>query len=115
MFLFRRDTAADGYQNLSIADYKAQYVDAHKPHVLVDVRTAEEFRGGHLPGAINIPLNVLQQRAREVPRGKPVVVVCASGNRSVSGAKILAGAGYETVYNLQGGTMRWMMQRLPLE
>jgi rhodanese-related sulfurtransferase len=115
MFLFKRETADNGYQNLSIDDYKTRYFDGGAPHVLVDVRTEGEFAGGHLPGAINIPLDQIVARAKEVPTGKPVVVVCASGNRSVGGSKALVNAGYTEVYNLQGGTMRWMMRRLPLE
>lgn len=96
------------YGNLSIVDYQSNYFKKGN-HVLVDVRTTGEFRDGHIPGAINIPLDQLQANISKVPQGKPVVVVCASGNRSRTGANIVAGAGYKDVFNLQGGTMMWMM------
>ena len=113
MFLFKRGN--DSYQHLDISTYNTDYHSAKADHVLVDVRTTEEYDSGHLPNAINIPLHQLQSRVSEVPTGKPVVVVCASGNRSQTGSSILANSGYTEVYNLKGGTMRWMMQGLPLE
>lgn len=97
------------FQNLEIAAYKTDYIDTPQAHVLVDVRTTGEYKGGHLPKAINIPLSELHARVDEIPQGKPVVVVCATGNRSRSGANAIAKAGHEEVYNLVGGTMRWRM------
>ena len=102
------------YKNLSLVDYRDQYFE-NSSHLLIDVRTPMEFMRGHVPGAINIPLNQLHQRINEIPHTDPIVVICATGNRSMSGSSILAQAGYEQVYNLQGGTMVWMMNGLPLE
>lgn len=113
MFLFKRDN--DSFQHIDAATYNDEYHSSKADHMLVDVRTAEEYASGHLPGAINIPLHQLPTRITEVPAGKPVVVVCASGNRSQNGANILARSGYVEVYNLRGGTMAWAMQGLPLE
>jgi thioredoxin 1 len=101
------------YHNLSFVDYRSQFFEA-SDHTLVDVRTSHEFTNGHIPGAVNIPLEQLRGRVADVPTNRPVVVVCASGNRSQDGAEILAGAGH-TAYNLEGGTMVWMMNGLPLE
>jgi rhodanese-related sulfurtransferase len=69
---------------------------------VIDVRTPEEFRSGHLAAAVNIPLGELQQRiAREVPdKATPVLLYCASGARSAAGKRIVAGLGYPTVLNL---------------
>lgn len=69
---------------------------------IVDVRTAAEFAAGAYPGAVNIPLQALGERLREIPRGAPVVVYCASGMRSASAARVLAQAGYERVLNAGG-------------
>jgi len=113
MFLFKRDN--DSYGHLDTATYNNDYHSIKADHVLVDVRTTEEFNSGHLPNAINIPLHQLQGRVSEVPTGKPVVVVCATGNRSQTGSSILVRSGFTEVYNLKGGTMSWMMQGLPLE
>jgi phage shock protein E len=74
---------------------------------LVDVRTPGEFAGGHLPGAVNIPLDTLEGRAGEIGReGAPVVVYCMSGARSGSAARILKGKGFTAVHDL-GAMSRW--------
>lgn len=68
---------------------------------LLDVRTPKEFAEGHLPGAINIPVQELPQRVGELggaPKG--VVVYCAAGGRSASAAEILKRSGMTQVHNL---------------
>jgi phage shock protein E len=63
--------------------------------VLLDVRTPEEFSGGHLDGARNIPVDEVSQRLAEIPRDKTVVVYCRSGARSARAAGVLRRAGYQ--------------------
>lgn len=113
-FLFNRSQNNANFTNLSVADYHTRFHDG-EDHILVDVRTPGEFAEGHLPGAINIELSRLPGRLGELGPKKPVVVVCATGNRSRTGAQLIARGGYDEVYNLQGGTMKWQMNRLPLE
>lgn len=72
--------------------------------VVIDVRTRQEFAGGHVKGSINIPLDVLTSRLKEIPRNKPVITCCASGMRSASAQSILLNKGYTEVYN--GGSWR---------
>ncbi len=103
-----------GFQSLKVTEYKSQFTDAKASHILVDVRTPAEFKGGHLPGAINIPLQQFADRVSELDGDDPVVVVCASGNRSKSASNILVRSGRKQVYNLSGGTMAWKMQGFPL-
>jgi rhodanese-related sulfurtransferase len=104
------------YDELTVSEYRSGLHGQPQDHTLVDVRTREEFRMGHLPGAVNIPLDQLARRVKEVPAGVAVVVVCATGNRSVTGSRIIAGAGsYPKVYNLKGGTMAWARQGYPIE
>jgi len=68
---------------------------------LVDVRTPEEYGSGHLDGAVNIPVGELEGRLGELePKGKPVVVYCASGFRSARAARALAAAGFKDVGDL---------------
>jgi phage shock protein E len=69
---------------------------------IVDVRTPREFAGGAYPGAVNIPLQALRSRLKDLPRNRPVVLYCASGMRSASAARILERAGYEKVVNAGG-------------
>jgi len=101
------------YQDIDVAAYQAQF--AATPHRLIDVREADEYRRGHLPQAVNIPLSAFQDRVAEVGKDLPIVLVCASGGRSAMTAEYLLSLGYEQIYNLAGGTMSWMMRGLPLE
>ncbi|MFO0628496.1 MAG: rhodanese-like domain-containing protein [Polyangiales bacterium] len=64
---------------------------------LVDVRTDDEYRGGHVAGATNIPVHTLEARLREIPKDRPVVVYCRSGGRSANAAALLQRHGYTVV------------------
>lgn len=70
---------------------------------LLDVRSPGEFSGGHLPGAVNIPIDELRSRMDEVPCDRPIAVYCLSGYRSYLGQRILMNRGWEDVSNVQGG------------
>ena len=70
--------------------------------VLLDTRTAEEYAEGHIPGAINIPLDELRERLGELDPAKPVYVNCHSGLRSYLACRILSGRGFQCS-NLSGG------------
>lgn len=69
---------------------------------LLDVRTTQEYRHGHIDGFQNIPVDELRGRLDELAKGKPVYVVCQSGLRSYIASRILAGSGYDA-YNFSGG------------
>jgi len=75
-------------------------------HVL-DVRTDDEWREGHLPGAVHIMGGYLPDRIDEVPRGRPLVVMCGSGYRSTIAASVLERAGLQDITNLTGGMKAW--------
>lgn len=78
---------------------------------LVDVRTPEEYAGGHVPGAINIPLDQIQNRLDEFKdMPKPVVAYCRSGARSGMATSILKGAGIQEVIN--GGGIQDVLQQI---
>ena len=66
--------------------------------LLLDVRTPAEFRDRHLDGAVNIPVQELAGRVRELgAKERPIVVYCRSGARSASAATLMKNAGYEVV------------------
>lgn len=74
---------------------------------LVDVRSPMEFSSGHLPGAVNVPLQELGAKAQALgAKDKPLVLYCASGTRSAIARSTLRGLGYTQVFNL-GGMGRW--------
>ena len=93
-----------------------EWVAQHRGAVQVlDVRSAAELAGelGHLVGALHIPLDELRARIGEVPRDRPVVVVCQTGRRSAMGTQILGEAGVAACANLAGGMVRWRELGLP--
>lgn len=67
--------------------------------VIIDVRTPQEFQGGHAPGAINIPLDVLPGKLAKLDKSKPIITCCVSGNRSGMAANILTSNGFTEVVN----------------
>jgi phage shock protein E len=74
---------------------------------LLDVRTPAEFADGHLPGAVNIPVQDLQRRMGELTsKEQPIVVYCRSGNRSAQASQLLKGKGYTAVHDL-GAMSNW--------
>ena len=70
---------------------------------LLDVREPSEFAGERLPGSVNIPLSLLEAQASQLPKDKPVVVLCRSGRRSEDAARRLAALSYADIRVLAGG------------
>ncbi len=83
--------------------------------VVIDVRTAEEFAAGHIPGALNIPFDQVAQRISEVEAPHGVVLYCMVGPRARKGESALLGAGYTSVLHLEGGLAAWQAAGLPVE
>ena len=75
-------------------------------HLLLDVRTEGEFVAGHLPGAVNIPLESLRERAGELPRDRKIVAHCKVGQRGYLATRLLNQRGYDAA-NLSGGYQLW--------
>jgi len=81
----------------------------------IDVRTVEEYKGGHAPKAVNLPLDGLENEFAKLDKDKPIYVICQTGRRSQKGAELLNQAGFKEVYNVTGGTSAWTSANLPLE
>lgn len=77
----------------------------HRGAQLIDVRTPREFAQGHIPGAVNIPLQALSQRHREIT-AREAVLYCRSGRRSQQALRLLQSQGHEQIYDL-GAMSRW--------
>lgn len=67
--------------------------------VVVDVRTKQEYASGHVQGSVNIPLDSLTARMKELPKDRPIITCCASGMRSGTAKSILQNNGFNEVYN----------------
>jgi len=85
-----------------------------KHPLVLDVRQPDEFRQGHISGAKLVPMNELYRRLGELPKGREIVCVCATGSRSRSASKILMKAGY-AVFDMQGGMLAWKRMKLPVQ
>lgn len=81
---------------------------------VLDVRETYEWNEGHIPNATLIPLGTLPSKLASVPKDKPIVVICRSGNRSQSGRDILLKAGFTNVTSVNGGMIAWEAARLPV-
>lgn len=84
-----------------------QFREGYRKAQLIDVREPNEFEGGHILGARNIPLSQLKTRLREIRPDKPVYLYCQSGLRSGRAASLLHRKGYKELSHLQGGFKKW--------
>lgn len=102
-----------GSPSIQPADYKARFMDGKQPHTLIDVRTADEFKSGHVAGSINISVDQLNDKLNKIAKDKPVIVYCQSGSRSSHAARTLLAAGYTEVYDM-GSISGCQRQGLPV-
>jgi rhodanese-related sulfurtransferase len=84
------------------------------PPFLLDVREPQEYVGGHIAGAVLLPLGDLQRRLGELPQDREIVCVCQSGSRSSAATRLLAGMSYNAT-NLIGGMIGWARAGLPIQ
>jgi hydroxyacylglutathione hydrolase len=82
---------------------------------VIDVREPEEFAAGHVPGAVSLPQADLSSRLGELPRDRPVLVICQGGYRSLRAAQFLRQAGFTDVASVRGGTDAWRAAGRPVE
>ncbi|WP_188904845.1 rhodanese-like domain-containing protein [Deinococcus aerophilus] len=102
--------ASDGFPTISVDQLKTA-VDGGA--YLLDVRTPAEFAEGHIASAINLPLDEVEARTGEVPTGRPVYVICRSGNRSAQASAVLSKAGRDVI-NVGGGMNDWIAAGYPV-
>jgi len=110
------ELVASHYKELT-AVQSAQLLQQEPSVNLIDVRTAAEFKAGHIPGAKLFPV---QQFAANIDKlealkNQPVLLYCASGNRSTVAAKMLIDAGFTNIYNMRRGIADWRGSQLPVQ
>ena len=77
---------------------------------IIDVRTPQEYKNGHIQGSVNLPLDSIKSNFSKIRKDKPVITCCASGMRSGVAKKILKANGFEKVYN--GGSWNGLMHKI---
>jgi rhodanese-related sulfurtransferase len=97
-----------------LAPALSQALGQGAPPQLVDVRTVREFAGGHIEGAVNVPVTELAGRlpGLELDPERPVVAICLTAHRSIPAVRLLRGHGLEA-RQLAGGMLAWRAQGLP--
>ncbi len=116
MTAWRSEGRPVGSLELIDVDELARRLDSSDGPAVLDVRAADEFAGGHIPGSIHIPYSELEGRLSELPRDRRIATVCSGGKRSGLAASILARAGFsEPVHVGHGGVASWRRAGRPLE
>ena len=100
--------------DLSVTDFDAK-IKQDSTALIIDVRTPEEFIKGHLENAVNYNWNgnEFDQQIAKLDKSKAVFVYCLSGGRSSSAANKMRSIGFQKVYEMGGGMMKWRSENLP--
>lgn len=89
--------------------------DPVRPALLVDIRERDEFTAVRIEGTLFIPMSQLGVRLDEIPRDRPVMLICASGNRSTGATSYLLQNGWTDVGSVAGGIDGWQRLGLPVK
>jgi rhodanese-related sulfurtransferase len=93
---------------VELSPVDARLLLSEEPGVqFIDVREPHERRARHIPGTLHIPLGELPRHLHRLDPGRPVVVHCKSGVRSLAACQLLRHLGFQRVYNLRGGIDSW--------
>lgn len=74
---------------------------------ILDVREEAKWKQDHIPGSVNIFSGYLENRVEELPKNRPIIVICNIGNRSSLATSILHRAGFTNIHNVLGGMIAW--------
>jgi rhodanese-related sulfurtransferase len=100
--------SSEEYRNIS-SDEAKKLID-NKEVVVLDVRTPEEYQDGHIPNALLVPLQELENKLNDLDKTEPYLVVCRSGNRSTQASEILTSNSFTNIYNMTGGMNSWVYE-----
>jgi hydroxyacylglutathione hydrolase len=98
--------------SLGLADFAAQLQSNDK--LVLDVRAEGEWKAGHLPESLNLPIGDLDRRLGELPRDRPVIVHCQTGARAAMAASLLRARGFRDVSQFPGGFAEWRAAGQPV-
>lgn len=106
-FFFYAQVAEKGAHNVDVDQFKA--FEKQEKHLLLDVRTPNEYKQGHIEGAKNLDYfdKGFKTELGKLDKSVPVYVYCRSGGRSGKAMQIMKEMGFESIYNLKGGYLAW--------
>jgi rhodanese-related sulfurtransferase len=91
------------------ANTLSKWISETKDLVLIDVGNPGDFAEGHIPGSISLPLSAsFKEKSKNLSKGKTYILICPTGRRSATAAKLMMEQGFEKVYNLKGGITDWL-------
>jgi rhodanese-related sulfurtransferase len=96
-------------------DGLAELLEGDEPPLVLDVRGADEYAGGHIAGSLHIPYGELPRRLDELPRDRALATICKGGKRSGLAASVLQREGFETIHVARGGVGTWEQEGRPVE
>ncbi|MES2889974.1 MAG: rhodanese-like domain-containing protein [Pseudomonadota bacterium] len=104
-------------QGGSLSTNQAVMLINREKAVMIDISEPADYARGHAAGAKNVPLGQLEAANNGLPKKKnlPVIVLCATGTRSVRAVAVLKKLGYEQSHALSGGTQAWRQAGLPID
>jgi len=109
-------SAADDYLSPGLAPAELQAIlGTTGAPLVVDVRKPVEFGVGHVPGAINIPLEELEERLEEFRHDNGVLIYCINGSRTRQAEPVLYTHDIDNVYHLEGTFYAWIRGKYPIE
>ncbi|WP_102027655.1 sulfurtransferase TusA family protein [Salirhabdus sp. Marseille-P4669] len=95
------------HEDIVDLDELRKVIEGDEEVSILDVREPAEYAFGHIPGAVNIPLNELEERFEELNKDKGLYVICRTGSRSDFAAQKLANNGFKNVKNVVPGMSSW--------
>ncbi|HMN02495.1 MAG TPA: rhodanese-like domain-containing protein [Geobacter anodireducens] len=104
---------AASYRNIGSAEAKA-LLDTKRNVLPREVRPHDDYRQARLSGSVLIPINEVERRIAQIPKGRPVLIYCAVGSRSGLVAGYLTQRGYGEVYNMHDGIVGWYRNGFPI-
>jgi len=107
LFIVWRMIPAKGVRQINAVQLKEELKNSNGKKQFVDVRTPGEYKGNHIRGFRNIPLDQLLLSSHSLSKDKEVVLICQSGMRSNKASKTLKKSGFEKVTNVKGGMSAW--------
>ena len=115
LILFAATTVfAAAVKPLSVKDART-LIDKTPNLYILDVRTPDEYKQVRMKNSVLIPVNDLEKRVGEVPKTRPILVICAIGARSKTASDLLVSKGYKEVYHLNDGLVAWYRAGMPIE
>lgn len=103
---YKQSLPVEQFDLLTVHELK-KWLNQENKLFLLDVREENDWEQGHIPGSVNIFSGYLKNRINELPKDRPIVVICKVGNRASLGASILRQAGFKQIYNVLGGIIAW--------